>query len=260
MNITMNTSAKQFVEMVNATMDEFDINDMYTELYENFISNGIDGKKLEHGLDHYNVIEDFIRDSQNETDFAEDIKSKMLCQIQENNNKFELENFSTNFVDLFKKYDYNNFMQKIYIARTKFDSFRKEYIFQTFLNNTEGNMTQGNVVIEECFITSIDINLKIASDDDSNVRIFFEDLDGNSQNILTTLVENAEVDLDGNLSFRPEGYWVGHSCFDSFRVQYYWDVETEDWVPVPIHLIQRLVMENELDDDSYESDYGDEFE
>lgn len=262
MNITKKTTAGELIDMVDGIMGSFAISKLHDELIENFISNGIAEEKLEDGLTNYNIVEEFIQDSQAKTDDAKDLKSQLMLQIAENDRKIELENFSENFIDLFTKYNYGDYMQKVYLARHRFDSFRSEYLFQKFLGQSKGTLNQGNAIAEECFIASIDINLKMASDIGGNVRMVYEDLHGVRQSILTTLMEEAYMDEDGNIIFRPEGYWVGHNCFDGFRIHYYWDVEDEEWVPVPIHLIQGLVMEevssqNEFfDDDEDEFDYG----
>lgn len=71
--------------------------------------------------------------------------------------------------------------------------------------------------------------------------ITYEDLDGivhtcltdNTQHSHATKNENGEVIW----STRPKEYWVGHGSYDAIRVNYYYNVLSKTWEPVPLQLI-----------------------
>jgi hypothetical protein len=253
MKITKNTTAEQFISMVDAELIEKSIPKMHEELVENFISNGIDESNLRRGLDNFNIVESFIKDSQVKTDNAKDLPTRLQYQIQETENKARLETFSSPFVNLFQKYEYDSVMQNLFVAREKFDSFRRDYLFKYFIKESKGTLIQGNVLGEECFIVSIDVNLKLAKNMGADVTIVYEDIDGKEKHLRTCLKEEGDIYIDEEdnfemkVSYRPEGYWIGHNSFDGFRIQYYWNLDEEDWTPVPIHLIRRLVLSSQED-------------
>lgn len=249
MNITAKTNATQFLEMSEKILNEYKISNFHKELAQNFISNGIPKEKLSNGLDNFNIIEEFIGDTQVRTDMATDVKSKLLCQIKENERKIFLETFSQNFQSVYEKYRYMDCMKKLHEARNQFDFYRKRYVFQQFLQQMEHIFIQGNVAAEEAFIRSIELNFEFARRMGSFVECTYEDLDGSEKTILVSNRDDADVILEKQENgedvlmtcYSPEDYWIGSNCFTGFRIHYMWDLNEEEWIPVPIHLIKKFV-------------------
>lgn len=72
------------------------------------------------------------------------------------------------------------------------------------------------------------------------LEIEYEDFNGRIKKILVDPEIEYIYDDKDEVVYRPRSHWCGTHFFDSFRVDYWCDVQNNKWVMVPLRLIQNL--------------------
>lgn len=72
------------------------------------------------------------------------------------------------------------------------------------------------------------------------VELEYEDFSG----LVKKVIVDPDVEYidkeDGSVSYRPRSHWCGTHYFDSFRVDYWYDRNTKNWVMIPLRLIKSM--------------------
>lgn len=183
------------------------------------------------------------------------------------NHSFDYESFYTKLVHLNMNesfiqeiYDLNQNFLSLKLAnlsaqqlRMQFDNARKDYLIPSMVIKNNQKASENNAMpvflgygtLEEIFTQYVDKLIKDSHDLGKNIYMYYEDLNGDKKS-MNVSYQNESIEYSKEtetIESRPNGHWIGESTHDAFRVNYYWDVKNEKWVPVVLTLISHFEFE-----------------